>query len=165
MELVIRAVLIGIGATLLMDVWVLFLKQAFAVRPLDYALVGRWLGHVPRGRFRHASIAAVPSVPGERAIGWAAHYTIGVVFAGLLLVAFGLDWARRPTPGPAILVGLLTVSAPFFIMQPCMGLGIAASKAPKPGIARLRSLLTHFIFGLGLYASAWFLAQVMPRGS
>jgi hypothetical protein len=28
---------------------------------------------------------------------------------------------------------------------------------------RLRSLMTHVIFGLGLYASAWMLAQVMPQ--
>jgi hypothetical protein len=40
-------------------------------------------------------------------------------------------------------------------MQPGMGLGIAASRAPDPRAARLRSLTTHAIFGLGLYAAGW----------
>lgn len=163
MELVVRAVLIGIGATLLMDSWTLLLKRAFGLRSLDYALVGRWLGHMRAGRIRHANIAAAPPVRGEGVIGWAAHYAIGVAFAGLLLAAFGQGWARQPSPGPAILVGLLTVVAPFFIMQPCMGFGIAASKAPKPNLARLRSLMTHLVFGMGLYASAWALARLMTQ--
>jgi hypothetical protein len=81
----------------------------------------------------------------------------------MLLAACGLDWARQPSPGAAIAFGILTVAAPFFVMQPGMGLGIAASKTPKPNVARLRSLATHTIFGLGLYASALLLAWLMPH--
>ena len=36
---------------------------------LDLGLVGRWLGHMPRGRFRHDSIARAPFISGERLIG------------------------------------------------------------------------------------------------
>ena len=39
-------------------------------------------------------------------------------------------------------------------MQPGMGAGIAASRTPHPAAARFNSLLTHAIFGLGLYAAA-----------
>ncbi len=163
MELLVRAVLIGIGATALMDLWALILKRGFGVASLGYALVGRWLGHMPAGRFTHASIAAAQPIRGERLIGWAAHYAIGVLFAGMLLAACGLDWARQPSVGPALAVGVLTVAAPFLVMQPGMGLGIAASRTPKPGLARLRSVATHTIFGLGLYASALVLARLMPQ--
>ena len=163
MEFVVRALLIGIGATALIDLWALFLRLAFAVPLPDYALVGRWLGHMPAGRFMHASIAAAPHIRGEHIIGWVAHYAIGVTFAGLLLIACGLDWARQPSPGPALAFGILTVVAPYFIMQPGMGLGIAASKTPKPGLARVRSLITHTVFGVGLYVSAWVLARVMSH--
>jgi hypothetical protein len=55
---------------------------------------------------------------------------------------------------PALIVGLITVAAPFLIMQPGMGAGIAA-KTPNPTAARLRSLATHAVFGIGLYGSAW----------
>jgi hypothetical protein len=163
MEFFIRAALIGIGATALMDLWALILRRGFGVASLDYALVGRWLRHMPAGRFTHASIAAAPRIRGERLMGWAAHYAIGVLFAAVLLAACGPDWTRQPSLGPALAFGILTVAAPFFVMQPGMGLGIAASKTPKPNVARLRSVVTHTIFGLGLYASAWVLARLMPH--
>ncbi|ARP97977.1 DUF2938 domain-containing protein [Pseudorhodoplanes sinuspersici] len=162
MEFVLRAVLMGVGATVLMDLWAVFLKRAFAISSLDYAMVGRWLGHMAAGRFTHARIAASPAIRGERAIGWAAHYAIGIIFAGLLLIACGPGWARSPTLGPALAAGILTVAAPFFILQPGLGLGIAASRTPKPNLARIRSLVTHTIFGFGLYGSAEILAKVMP---
>ena len=162
MEMVIRAVLMGIGATVLMDLWAVFLKRAFAISSLDYAMVGRWIGHMPHGRFIHSNIAASPVIPGEGAIGWAAHYATGIIFAGLLLIACGTDWARAPTLWPALAAGLLTMAAPFFIMQPGLGFGIAASRTPKANVARFRSLITHTVFGLGLYASALLLAKVMP---
>jgi hypothetical protein len=43
-------------------------------------------------------------------------------------------------------------------MQPAMGVGLASSKAPKPNLARLRSLLAHTAFGIGLYLSATMVA-------
>lgn len=162
MEFVVRAVLIGIGATGLMDLWAIVLKRAFGLSSLDYALVGRWLGHMPAGRFAHASIAEAQDIPGERIVGWAAHYATGIVFAGMLIAACGLGWVREPTLAPAIATGILTVAAPFLIMQPGMGFGIAASRRPKANLARLRSLVTHAVFGLGLYGSATILAHLMP---
>lgn len=158
--LVLRAVLIGIGATITMDLWAVALKRFLGIPSLDYAMVGRWIGHFPQGRFRHQRIAAAAPVSGERLIGWSAHYAIGIVFAGLLLSIWGQDWAMLPTLAPALIVGLATVAAPFFLMQPGMGAGIAASKTPAPNIARLRSLATHAVFGLGLYLSALSLAAV-----
>ena len=71
----------------------------------------------------------------------------------VLLIGWGLEWARRPTLLPALIVGLGTIVAPFFILQPCMGAGIAASKMPQPNLARVKSLVTHTIYGLGLYVS------------
>lgn len=146
---------IGVGATAVMDQWAIARRHLFGIALPDYGLVGRWLGHVTRGRLRHASIKGAPSVCGERAIGWIAHYLIGVTFAALLLAFFGLEWLRYPTPGPALLVGIGTVAAPFLVMQPGMGAGIAASRTPRPAAARLQSLVTHGVFGLGLYASGW----------
>lgn len=117
--------------------------------------MGRWLAYLTRGRFHHARIAATPPVPRERLVGWTAHYLIGIAFAAVLLAIWGLDWARHPTLGPALIVGIVTVAAPFLIMQPGMGAGIAAGRTPHPAAARLQSLVTHAIFGLGLYAAGW----------
>lgn len=164
LEFALCAMFTGIGATLVMDLWALFQKRVLGLATLNYAMVGRWIGHLPRGKFAHASIAAAPPIPGERAIGWIAHYAIGVVFAGIVLAVWGMGWARQPTLLPALLVGVATIVAPFLIMQPGMGLGIAAAKTPRPNLARLRSIITHTIFGAGLYGSAWLWALLTMVG-
>jgi DUF2938 family protein len=148
------ALLIGAGATLMMDLWGIVRTRLLRVPAMNYGLVGRWLAYLPRGQFRHTPIAASSPVRGELLIGWTAHYAIGIAFAAILLAIFGLDWACRPTLGPALLVGIGSVAAPFLLMQPGMGAGIAASRTPNPLAARFNSLLTHTIFGLGLYLTA-----------
>jgi hypothetical protein len=145
----------GLGATLAVDLWALLRRRWLGLPLPDYGLVGRWLGGLPRGRFRHTRIADSAPLRGERVLGWSAHYLIGVAFAALLPLLWGAQWLRHPTLAPAVLVGLATVLAPFLLMQPGMGAGIAASRTPNPAKARLHSLLTHLVFGLGLYASAW----------
>src|SRR6185295_1432611 len=156
------ALLIGAGATAVMDAWAIVRKHLLGIPAMDYGLVGRWVAGLARGRFHHDRIAASPRVPGERAIGWIAHYAIGVAFAALLLAVWGIDWARQPTLGPALIVGIGSVAAPFLVMQPGMGAGIAASRTPRPGAARFQSLVTHGIFGLGLYAAGGVTSLLYP---
>ena len=155
MEYLVAALVMGCGATAVMDIWAIARARLLGMPALDYALVGRWLAYLARGRFRHDRIAASPPMKAERLIGWSAHYLIGIVFAAALLAVWGLEWARQPTLGPALIVGVGSVAAPFLLMQPGMGAGIAASRTPRPNAARLQSLLTHAIFGLGLYVAAW----------
>lgn len=151
---ILSAVAIGIGATLLMDLWNLFLKRAFGIPSLNYCLLGRWLRHMPEGTFRHASISAASQKPFECQVGWIAHYSIGVTFALVLVVLTSGDWLARPTFLLALLYGIGTVVFPFFIMQPSLGLGVAASRTPSPMQARLKSVATHTVFGVGLYVCA-----------
>ena len=156
MDNFVNAIVIGAGATIVMDLWAIVRRRAFDTPLPNYGLVGRWVAHLARGQFRHDSIAASPAVQGERVIGWVAHYVIGVAFAVLLLAGWGLAWVRHPSIWPALLVGIGTVAAPFLVLQPGMGAGVAASRTPRPSAARLQSLITHTIFGLGLYAAGWF---------
>jgi Protein of unknown function (DUF2938) len=160
-ELVIGTVAVGLGATLVMDLWSVFLKRAFAVSSTDYCLVGRWLRHMTHGTFRHASIAAAARRPSECTVGWVAHYMIGVLFATALVALTTTQWLRSPTLGPALIFGVVTVGFPYFIMHPSFGLGVAASNAPHPTRARLRSLMNHAVFGIGLYLSALVVSSVI----
>ena len=50
--------------------------------------------------------------------------------------------------------GVSIVAFPWLVMQPAMGLGIAASKTPAPFRNCVRSLGNHAVFGLGLFLSA-----------
>ena len=148
------ALAIGVGATAVMDVWAVALKRFWCIPSLNLAMVGRWLGHLPRGTVTHANIAQAAPVRDEAILGWTAHYLIGVLFAAVLLALAGQEWVRQPTFAPALLAGLVSVAAPFCILQPGMGAGLAASKTPHPGAARLRSLMAHTAFGIGLYLAA-----------
>lgn len=159
-EFLTSAVVLGIGATLVLDIWSLFLKTVFKVVGFNYGLVGRWIIHGFHGRLFHSNIVQSPKVKGEMALGWIAHYVIGVLFSASFLMMFGLNWLESLNLAPAIIFGVITVCLPFFIMQPCFGMGIAASKLPNPNLARLKSLTSHTVFGFGLYLTGLLVNQL-----
>ena len=153
-QIILRVVSIGVGATIVLDLWSAYLKRFFHIPSTNWAMVGRWFGHLPRGRFVHSKITDASPVRCELLLGWSVHYAIGVGFATILFAICGPDWLHQPTVVPALVVGVFTVVFPFFLLQPGMGLGVAASKTVRPNLARLRSLTSHTIFGVGLYAAA-----------
>ena len=148
-----RAVAIGIGATAVMDLWLTLLK-ALGLPTLNFALLGRWVAHMPRGRWAHDAIAKAAPVRGETALGWAAHYATGIALALLLAAIAGPYWLRAPSLLPALGFGIATVTLPLFVMQPAMGAGVASSRTKTPALNALKSLANHTVFGLGLYAAA-----------
>jgi hypothetical protein len=148
-----RALAIGIGATAVMDLWLTLLK-ALGLPGLNFALLGRWVAHMPRGRWAHPGIAKAAPVRGETALGWAAHYFTGITFAVLLAALAGPQWLRAPSLWPALGFGIATVVLPLFVMQPAMGAGVASSRTATPVLNSLKSLANHTVFGLGLYAAA-----------
>lgn len=89
MDHLLFTIFIGTGATAVMDLWGMVRKPLLGIAPPDYRLVGRWIAHMTRGRFRHVSIATSPPIRGEDIIGWTAHYLIGIAFAALLIVSGG----------------------------------------------------------------------------
>jgi hypothetical protein len=148
-------ILTGLVATAVMDVWGLVRKPLLGLPAADYRLVGRWVSYFARGKFRHDSIGKAPAAGGELVTGWIAHYLLGLAFAFVFIVMAGPAWIARPTVAPALAFGLVTVLVPAGVMQPAMGLGFAASRTPRPGAARIQSLLTHSVFGFGLYLGGW----------
>lgn len=140
---------LGLGATFFMDLVALLRRRLFNVPSLDYRFVGRWLGHMPSGRFRHDSISRAQPVRHERLTGWLFHYLTGVAFAAVLLAGAGERWLYQPTLVPALLVGVLSVAAPWLIMQPALGKHAAPTTGAtqEPGHA---PLVRHWIVCNGL---------------
>lgn len=150
---------IGIGATLVMDLWTLLLRR-LGVTTLNYAMVGRWAGHLLQGRWRHAAIGKAEPVRGERAWGWLLHYATGLLFAGLLIALAGQAWLSRPSLLPALSFGIVSVLVPLCVIQPALGAGYFAANTPAPVKSCLRSLATHCVFGAGLFLGGVMLALV-----
>ena len=157
--IILKIIVIGTGATLAIDIWVSILKL-FKIKSLDYKYVGRWIGNIPKGKFFHNKIQDLSPIPHELIIGWIVHYLIGITFAFILVIVYGVSWLDNPTFFPAIIIGLITAVGPFFIMQPAFGFGLASSKLPNPNPLRLKSLGTHLIYGIGLYLSAILLNEI-----
>ena len=126
----VNTVLIGVGATAVLDLWLAMLKR-LGVTTGSFALIGRWVAHMSRGKFFHQSIAKAEPVGNELTIGWVTHYAVGIVFAAVLVALQGSAWVQSPTFFPAILTGAATVVMPLFVMQPAMGLGFACWRRLK----------------------------------
>lgn len=146
-------ILIGLGATAIMDVWLLLLKKA-GIPGLNFAFLGRWVGHIFRGQWFHQGMAAAQPIKGELALGWCSHYITGILFAFLFIAIKGTFWLDQPSFLAALWMGIVTVVAPLFIMQPAMGAGIASRNTATPLKNSLKSLLNHSVFGIGLYFAA-----------
>ena len=113
----------------------------------------------------HQSIGKATPIRGELLLGWGAHYSIGVTFSVLLLWVFGLEWARSPSLLPALCIGVVTVVAPLFVLQPALGAGIASSKTPTPVFNAVKSVVTHTVYGLGLYLAALAAVVLLPAAN
>ena len=154
MTLVWYSLWLGLGATLCMDLLAWLQWRLLRLPSLDYRLLGRWLMGLRQGRLHYPGPAALPPSRAEAPLGWLLHYGIGIVWAALLVLAAGPGWLFHPTPGPALLTGLLSLGAPFLLLQPALGLGLAARRTAHPWQVRARSGLAHLAFALGLWGAA-----------
>lgn len=154
MGLMIEGILIGILATVGIDIWGAIAKHVFRLPTAHWDMVGRWFGHMPRGVFVHRPISAAPPIRHELALGWIGHYLIGIAYGLAYLAIVEVFLAGRPSLVSALVFGLATLFAPWLIMQPAMGAGVFASRVPRPGIVRLMNLSMHALFGASLYL-AW----------
>ena len=149
----IVGLIVGVLATVTMDVVaVIALRLGIAgrgPRRTGPDLIGRWIGYLLRGKFRHTDILQTPPLPGELVLGLAAHYLIGIVltlvYLGLVVVAHA-----RPTALSAILYGTATTVLPWFLMFPSQGMGWLGWDAPDDAHLARASLFNHIIFGLGI---------------
>jgi hypothetical protein len=154
-----RSIVVGAGATAAMDLWALALCALFGLALPNWAMVGRWFAHVAKGRVYHKNIADSAPVANELAIGWFSHYTTGIVYAGVLIVIAGREWVENPTFLPAWILGMITIGAGWFILQPGMGAGWAASLRPNPNKIRILNILAHTAFAAGMFCTAWLISR------
>jgi hypothetical protein len=147
-------ILMGLGATVLIDIWALLLQRMAQVALPNWGMVGRWVMHLPRGKQFHKEIAVALPVPRERQIGWVFHYFVGVVYGVFFAFLAGPDWIAAPTFPPAFIYALATIAGGWFLLHPGLGLGWAVSKVEHPNRVRMLGLLSHSVFGLGLWLFA-----------
>lgn len=149
--IVAEAVFMGVLATLLADAWHLVLKKLAKLPVANWAVIGRWVAWFFRGVVCHQDIMERAPVRGERLIGWVFHYVIGIIYGGIYLLIMQTGLGLPPTLLSALVFGMVTIIAPWFVMQPALGMGIMAIRTPDARIIRIVSVSTHMLFGVGLY--------------
>ena len=150
----IEALVVGIVATFATDLWQRLLHAIAGLAPANWGLVGRWVACFRRGIFVHRPITATPRVRGEVAIGWVFHYAVGVAYAALYLAIMRLGRGSGPTFISSLAFAIVLLVAPWFVMQPALGLGFMAARTPRPGTVRATNVSVHAVFGVGLYLGA-----------
>jgi Protein of unknown function (DUF2938) len=158
-DFLFRSIVMGVAATALLDLWALLLNRIFGFGLPNWAMIGRWVAHLPSGQVIHEDIGRAAPAANELTIGWVFHYAVGVLFAMATLVLGGAAWAKTPTWPLPLIVGIVTVGCGWFILQPALGAGIAASRKPDAHRIRLLNIAGHIVFGIGLW-----LAAIVMRG-
>jgi hypothetical protein len=153
-DLAWRSLVMGVAATALLDLWALLLNRLLGFGLPNWAMVGRWVAGLSGGKLIHEDIGTAAPVANELGIGWGFHYAAGVVFAMATLVIGGAAWAKNPTLLLPLIVGIVTVGCGWFILQPGLGNGIAASRKPDAARIRLLNIAGHIVFGFGLWFAA-----------
>jgi hypothetical protein len=153
-DLIWPGVIIGTGATVAMDLWAIVLTKVFGQPKANWAPVGRWFYHLKNGMVFHDTIADAAPYRHELALGWISHYAVGILYGVVLVLMMGPTWLAAPSFLPAWIWGIVTVAAGWFLLQPGLGIGWAASKTPNPNKVRAMNLIAHTVFGLGLWITA-----------
>lgn len=153
-EVITAGIVMGLVATAMMDAWAVLLRRATGVPMPNWAMVGRWVAHLPSGRVFHDDIGTATGVEGEHIIGWIFHYAVGVIYGIALAFLMGPEWLAAPTFLPAWAFSIVMLGFGWFLLQPGLGLGWAAANTPNPAKARFLGLVAHTVFGAGLWLGA-----------
>ena len=152
--LLMFGVLVGVAATVTMDLLGSIARRFRLVAGAKGQWVGRWYLGIARGRFVHSNIAAAPERAGEKRAALVGHYVIGIVLAVVYVV--GARWLGI-SPGSFVVAlgyGLATCVFPWFLMYPALGFGLFGRKGPAEMKPFTSSVLNHLFYGFGLWWAA-----------
>ena len=114
--------------------------------------LGRWIGHMLKGRFTHEDITKAAPIPHEAGIGMASHYAIGLVLGAGYALLLQVSEPRQNSLRRATAYGIATTVFPWFWMFPARGQGFMGLRDGDPRVPAF-ALLTHIAYGLGLGAT------------
>ncbi|TPW28267.1 DUF2938 domain-containing protein [Martelella alba] len=159
-DVILFSLVVGIGATIALDIWVMIVKWVTGILPTNWGVVARWLIGLTQGQFILNGADTTPPGAGQRALGWAFHYVIGISYAVLLLLFWGAGFIQNPTVWPVVIIGFLASTlAGMFILFPGLGAGVMAHKLPNQAVMLLYLVVAHAIFAAAQYGLACWVAS------
>ncbi len=156
---IVQIFIAGVIAMATLDVWQQIYRVAFGAPITDWAMIGRWVGHIPQGQLVQQDIAKAPPVANERAIGRIVHYVVGIGYAVVYFLLMRFVFGSPPSFLSALIFGAVSVCVTWFFMEPILGAGVTGSKMPDRASAMVHDFTSHLSLGLGLY-----LGNLVARG-
>ena len=150
----LRNVIIGVLATVTMDVLNVVSSRLRLIAPLSPRLMGRWFASVVRGQLFHRDIGKVPPINHELSIAVPVHYAIGVTLALVYLLTMSALGLSPRNPITALGFAFCTNIFPWLLMFPAMGYGWFGAHGPTGTRLFFSSLVSHCFYGLGLWLGA-----------
>jgi len=157
-NLIYFCLFVGVGSTILLDLWVTLVEKATSIPPTNWGIVGRWIIGIPNGHWTlDTSVNHEPTVT-EKVLGWLFHYIVGIAYAVLIILLFGAGFIDSPSIMPVIIVGLiLSTLAGLAILMPALGGGFMGRLIPNWFATFIYLVIAHAIFAIGQYGFAqWF---------
>lgn len=149
--MILGALVVGIVGNVTLDLWQQIVRIVFHQPITNWAMVARWVGHLPEGKLMWDDIDKAPPVPHENVWGWVVHYVVGPGL-GVFYVALVRFVVHEPLSfASAMTFGVLSVSLTWFVVEPLLGLGPMASHLPNRTAVRILDFTSHLSFGFGLY--------------
>jgi len=128
-----RWLLVGLLATLSMDLGSSLLRITGLTAGLPPAYIGRWFAALARGGLSQRSILDASPLRGERPLALIGHYLIGTLLT-VVFLALVHALPLKPDPATQLLLalgyGLSTNLLPWLLMLPSMGFGWFGRGAP-----------------------------------
>lgn len=150
MTLILTAVVAGVLGTLAMDLLNNLVARTGVFLKIDVGMIGRMTAGWTRGRFRYSHPGEMKQVPGEIPYGYATHYAIGVGLSVLYVLGWDVLIGGPASPAWAVVYGVATTGASYFLVYPSVGLGMFGRRSPEGIRAVLSPLANHFFYGVGL---------------
>ncbi|MEJ0051544.1 MAG: DUF2938 family protein [Methylovirgula sp.] len=151
---ILQTLVIGIVTTATLDIWQQIYRLIFGTPITDWAMIGRWAGHIPEGQFVQPDIGKAPPIANELILGWIVHYVVGIGYAVVYLLLMRFIIGSPPSFVSALVFGAVSVGVTWFFMEPILGAGIMGSKIPQQASAMAHDFTSHLSLGLGLYIGA-----------
>jgi uncharacterized membrane protein YeaQ/YmgE (transglycosylase-associated protein family) len=153
MDIIITGLVAGVLGTLMMDSLNHLFARIGMISKIDVGVIGRMSAGWARGYFRYRNPAEMVPVAKEKLYGYATHHIIGIGFAVVYVFCWEHMVGGPVSPTWALVYGVFTTLASWFLVYPSMGLGVFGRLSPEGIRTTLSSLANHLFFGVGMAVS------------
>lgn len=152
MDLILTGFTAGILGTLAMDLLNYLFARIGIILTIDLQMIGRMSAGWTRRRFRYHHPDEMEPVANEKLYGYITHYAIGLGLAVTYLLGWDILVGGPASPVWALVYGITTTAASWFIIYPSLGQGALGRKSQYGIKSAYSALANHLFFGIGMAA-------------